>query len=273
MCARSFSVVQNTTTGVSPPAVPRSVRRKSMPFITGMFQSSRITSGICLRHASMASLPSAASSMAKCKSSSMRRATFRTTFESSTMRQDFMPRFSLAYSIDGPSGRSRSRGQIQRLRHVEHDQQIAVETVAARGYLAPDRVEGHRVALGGARAKAQDLADAVDQQAVELSAVIDHHVHRGLTLGAWWQPQANPNVDRGHDATTQIERARDLRGRERDARDALSAQHVLHLQHRNTEHLVGDGDPDEIAMVGGPDHLAARELCAKDTLAHAAPRT
>ena len=44
--ARSFSVVQNTTLGASPPDILRSRRRKSIPFMTGMFQSSRIAFGI-----------------------------------------------------------------------------------------------------------------------------------------------------------------------------------------------------------------------------------
>ena len=51
---RSFSVVQNTTFGESPPGSRRSALRKSMPFITGMFQSSRTASGIAERHASSA---------------------------------------------------------------------------------------------------------------------------------------------------------------------------------------------------------------------------
>ena len=42
----SFSVVQNTTLGWGASSVWRSARRNSIPLITGMFQSSRITSGI-----------------------------------------------------------------------------------------------------------------------------------------------------------------------------------------------------------------------------------
>src|SRR3546814_1575335 len=56
-----FSVVQNTTLGRCANARSRSARRKSIPLITGMFQSSRITSGVLSRHASSASRPSPAS--------------------------------------------------------------------------------------------------------------------------------------------------------------------------------------------------------------------
>jgi len=58
-------------------------------FITGMFQSSRIASGMAARHQASASTPSAASATSKPISSRMRRATFRTTRLSSTTRQDF----------------------------------------------------------------------------------------------------------------------------------------------------------------------------------------
>ena len=50
----SVSVVQNTTGGFSGPYSARSCLRKSNPFITGMFQSSRTQSGICARQASSA---------------------------------------------------------------------------------------------------------------------------------------------------------------------------------------------------------------------------
>src|SRR3954453_20891285 len=45
ICATSFSVVQNTTLGWSPPGMRRRLPRNSKPSITGMFQSSRIASG------------------------------------------------------------------------------------------------------------------------------------------------------------------------------------------------------------------------------------
>jgi hypothetical protein len=82
----SFSVVQNMTTGLPPPRSRRSARRKSKPFITGMFQSSKIASGMLLRQRSSASCPSPASSTAKLMSSRMRRATLRITVLSSTIK-------------------------------------------------------------------------------------------------------------------------------------------------------------------------------------------
>ncbi|MNT70498.1 hypothetical protein D3C72_2088950 [compost metagenome] len=82
--------MQNTTLGKSPPLILRKRRRNSMPFITGMFQSSRMASGILCAQASMACLPSSASVQAKCSSSRIFRATLRTTRLSSTTRQTFM---------------------------------------------------------------------------------------------------------------------------------------------------------------------------------------
>ena len=55
MRSRSFSTEQNTTFGRSPPGSRRSRRRNSSPFITGMFQSSRMASGMAARHQASAS--------------------------------------------------------------------------------------------------------------------------------------------------------------------------------------------------------------------------
>src|SRR6185437_8478724 len=205
MCWISFSVVQKTTTGLSPPAARRSCRRKSRPFITGMFQSSSTTSGIFLRQASRASLPSAASSMTKCISSRMRRATFRTTRESSTMRQDFMSGYS--GRRDAGSRRLGARGEVEHTGDVEHDKQALVEAIDAARDLAPHRVERRRVALRGFVAETQYFAHRVDHDAVEFAAVIDDHAHAMLTFGQRRQQQPRAQVYGSNDATAQIERA------------------------------------------------------------------
>src|SRR5579883_480488 len=134
-----------------------------MPFITGMFQSSRTTSGILRRHASMAILPSAASSMAKCRSSRMRRATLRTTRESSTTRQDFMPRYSSpdACRIMNTSGGVRTDGKVEHARDVEDDQQSLVQPIDPAGDLAPYRIERRRIALGGVGTEPEHLAHRI----------------------------------------------------------------------------------------------------------------
>src|ERR1700734_2649851 len=55
-----------------------------------MFQSSRIASGICSRHATIASWPFSASEMSKSKPSRILRATLRITLESSTTKHVFI---------------------------------------------------------------------------------------------------------------------------------------------------------------------------------------
>ena len=86
-----FSVVQKTTRGRSSIPKSRSLKapRNSIPLITGMFQSSRITSGRLARQKVSASCPSAASSTEKDMLSRICRATLRMTLLSSTTRQDF----------------------------------------------------------------------------------------------------------------------------------------------------------------------------------------
>ena len=62
----------------SPPSAKRSARKNSMPFMTGMFQSRRMTSGMWAIQLSYATCPSSASSTVKFKSSTILRAIMRT---------------------------------------------------------------------------------------------------------------------------------------------------------------------------------------------------
>src|SRR3954451_3600479 len=133
--ATSFSVVQNTTFGPSPPGRRRNALRKSYPSITGMFQSSSTASGNALRHCSSACCPSSASLILKSRPSRMRRATFRMTLESSTTKQVFMvpPPFEHRSlhrplpSLHPMLGRQRLRRRIQPRVHVENDHQLPIE--------------------------------------------------------------------------------------------------------------------------------------------------
>ena len=63
--AMSFSVVQKTTLGWTARSAWRSARRNSIPLITGMFQSRRMTSGMLASQRASASRPSSASSTEK----------------------------------------------------------------------------------------------------------------------------------------------------------------------------------------------------------------
>src|SRR3990170_1204447 len=97
MCAMSFSVVQKTTLGWSEWPRWRSNFRNSIPLITGMFQSSRTTSGMLASQAVRASRPSPASSTLNSRVSRMCRATLRITLESSTIRQVFIDWFPVRF--------------------------------------------------------------------------------------------------------------------------------------------------------------------------------
>ena len=83
----SCSVVQNTTLGRAPPAAARNAVMNSIPVITGMFQSSRIRSGMAAWQRASASWPFSASVTRKPRLSTTRRETERMTRESSTIRQ------------------------------------------------------------------------------------------------------------------------------------------------------------------------------------------
>src|SRR5262249_31092116 len=99
----------------------------------------------------------------KCRPSRIRRATLRTTLESSTMRQDFMSRTPGLRSDLARSCRIRAAGEVEDARDVEHDEERDVEPVDARGDSAPGRIERRGIALGIRAVEAQHLADAVDQ--------------------------------------------------------------------------------------------------------------
>src|SRR6218665_1593141 len=88
-----FSVVQNTTLTPPPSGIARRAVKNSIPFMTGMFQSSSTSTGISARQASSACAPSAASRHSNPKPSTIMRASFRTTELSSTIRHFFMTLF------------------------------------------------------------------------------------------------------------------------------------------------------------------------------------
>src|SRR5579863_1900165 len=202
----SFSVVQKTTTGASPPSVLRSSRRKSMPLFTGMFQSSSMTSGIWRKHASRASWPSAASSIENCKSSRMRRATLRTTRESSTIRQDFMIRYSVApgHATGDLLGGFRPNREVQHTSDVKYDQQRLFQAINAAGDFTPNWIQRRRVALRRLAVEAEHLAHGIDHDAIELAAVIDDDAHALLTIGQRRHAQPRPQIDRRDDTTPEI---------------------------------------------------------------------
>src|SRR5262245_58485023 len=110
----------------------------------------------------------------------MRRATMRMTFESSTIRQLFITRTSgpvsaspAPYLTSGRLGAPHG----QQARHFENDQQLALQAVDAARDIAPARIEGRGITLVGLGRQAHDLADGVDDQAVELALVVDDHTH------------------------------------------------------------------------------------------------
>src|SRR5215475_383928 len=151
MCATSFSVVQDTTFGTSPPGMRRRLPRNSYPSITGMFQSSSTASGIARLQISSAFSPSSASTIWKSRPSRIRRATFRITLESSTTRHVLIvasyfpdPLWDIVFR--------RQRGLRRLCRHqigrefkhaidIEDDHEMAIEPVDPTGELGHARIE------------------------------------------------------------------------------------------------------------------------------------
>src|SRR5262245_48614734 len=140
MCATSFSVVQNTTLGPSPPGKRRSERRKSYPSIFGMFQSRRMASGSLLRQASSACSPSSASTIWKSSPSRILRATLRMTLESSTTKQVFIaqPHCVHAYFpfLQHPtaSRRGRLHCDVEHSVDIEHHQRLSFDPIDSGRY-------------------------------------------------------------------------------------------------------------------------------------------
>src|SRR5205807_2199501 len=83
-----------------------------------------------------------------------------------------------------PPSRRRSAGEIEHAIDLQHHQQLAVEPEDAAGNLAPLRIEGRRVGFVALGRQAQDLADGVDDQAVELARMLDDDAHALAALGA-----------------------------------------------------------------------------------------
>src|SRR5215467_12240770 len=151
MWATSFSVVQNTTFGLSPPGRRLSARRNSYPSIFGMFQSSRTASGRLRWQASSACSPSSASVISKSSPSRIRRATLRMTLESSTTKQLFIATSLLSlrtYCADS----ALSCGQcfaahIENPINVENNEKLSIETMNTSRDACKTDVEVDRIGL------------------------------------------------------------------------------------------------------------------------------
>src|SRR5579883_41183 len=129
-----------------------------------MFQSSRMASGMAFLQTTNASTPSSASMTSKPSVSTMRRAIFRTMLESSTTKQVFMS-FSKRWLGQFLGGQF-FRHHFEHAVDIEHDHEVAIETVNAACKACHARIEVDGVFLAAVFGQPQHLADLVDQQAI-----------------------------------------------------------------------------------------------------------
>src|SRR6478609_3637595 len=126
-----------------------------------MFQSSRIASGSCRWQAPSACSPSSASTMSNCMPSRMRRATFRMTLESSTTKQLFITHCSFC-NLLAPTVASNGDGavlDVQNAIDVQHNHELAFESVNPAGDAPQTRVEIGGLRFAGVVAKRHHFAD------------------------------------------------------------------------------------------------------------------
>src|SRR5207302_1147558 len=194
MWATSFSVVQNTTLGASPPGMRRRLPRNSYPSMIGMFQSSRMASGKPRLQTSRAFSPSSASTIWKSRPSRIRRATFRMTLESSTTRHVLISAsassdpvrdifIATRFALFAGSGRHHLRGDFEDAIDVEDDHELTVDAMDAAGKLGHAGIEIDGIFLAAVVGQAQHFPDLVDQEAVGFPAQVDADRHRRLSLG------------------------------------------------------------------------------------------
>src|SRR3954466_1214861 len=144
----------------------------------GMFQSSRITSGMLAAQASRAALPSSASLTLMPRSSMIRRATFRITAESSTTRQVISCG---AFMIVSSSRLGAGGREAQERVHVEDHQEAPVEAVDAGGEVAEAGIQVDRHRLAAVGPELEHLADTVDHEREGLAGLLqaDRHLRAG----------------------------------------------------------------------------------------------
>src|SRR5882724_7536473 len=256
MCATSFSVVQNTTLGWSPPGMRRRLPRNSYPSITGMFQSSRMASGNPRLQISSAFSPSSASMIWKSSPSRIRLATFRMTLESSTTRHVLIlasacsdPRegtfaLQLTLCLLPISCRHHVRHDFENAIDIEHDHELAVEAMHAAGELGHAGIEVDGIFLAAVIGELEHFADLIDQEAVGFAAQIDAYRHRRPAVVVFRQAETGAHVDHRDDAAAQIEHAGDLARRQRHPGQPLRHEHVLHPRDRQAEQLASDQGGD-----------------------------
>src|SRR5947208_641144 len=206
MWATSFSVVQNTTLGASPPGMRRRLPRNSYPSMIGMFQSRRMASGKPRLQTSRAFSPSSASTIWKSRPSRIRRATFRMTLESSTTRHVLILSLCFFQSREGHyhcnavrplavSGRNHVRDDFKDAIDVENDHELAVEAMDTAGKLGHARIEIDGIFLAAVLGQAQHFPDLVDEESIGFTAQVHADRHRRLAVVGLGQPQAGAHVD------------------------------------------------------------------------------
>jgi hypothetical protein len=149
--------------------------RNSRPSITGMFQSSKIASGIWTVQLSTACWPSAASLVSKPSSSNIFRATIRTTFESSTISQDFISQSSTVPAF--PLGRNRGAPIIQQAVIIDHNQNAFCQAIDTLGKLVPGRIQRSRIAFKFISWQPKDFPNGINCQAIKLISPFNDHTH------------------------------------------------------------------------------------------------
>src|SRR5258705_2644104 len=193
--------------------------------MTGMFQSSSTASGSPRLQTSSAFSPSSASMIWKSRLSSIRRATFRITLESSTTRHVLIfglllfqcpdGTFPLQYCLPFLPATLR-RHQVGRdFEHaidVEDDHELAFESVDAAGELGHAGIEIDGVFLAAVFAQLENLPDLVDQEPVGFAAQVEADLHRQLAVIVFGQAEPGAHVDHGDDAAAQVEDAGDFDG-------------------------------------------------------------
>ena len=144
-------------------------------------------------------------------------------------------------------GRRRSRGHpvgsedAYQALDVEQDHQPGLRSGDAAGQDGPALRHVGQVRGDDRLRHAHDLADAVEEKRVELTAALDHHVGRLCGIGAGQIEQA-AHVDDGDDVAAQVEQPRDLGTRQGHTGQRLRAQHVADRE---------DGQPEGVARDEG----------------------
>jgi hypothetical protein len=123
---------------------------------------------------------------------------------------------------------------------IKDQHQLSVEPMHTRADMREPAIEINGRIFTARSSHSQHLADLLDQQSVGFTMELDPERQLSVAGLFAFQVEPFPHINDRQDASSYIEKTRNLRWRQWYLRETIGSEHVLHARNRNTEKLAAD---------------------------------